>query len=65
MNKIITTTIQNEGNQRTQPKTTRRMYKTSLKLSDQGPVVRRLISANPGLNFNPVSILLCSKAVLR
>ena len=31
----------------------------------QGPVVRRPISANPGLNFNPGFFFLCSKAFSR
>ena len=35
----------------------------SLSLHDQGPVVRRLISANPGLNFNPGSLLLFIKSI--
>ena len=31
-------------------------------IKDQGPVVRRPISANPGLNFNPGFFFFCSKA---
>ena len=32
---------------------------------EQGPVVRMLVSANPGLNFNPDLFLFLSKALSR
>ena len=38
---------------------------TNLSCYHQGPVVRRPISANPGLNFNPGFFSFCSKAFSR
>ena len=37
------------------------MYDSIVVRNDLGPVVRRPISANPGLNFNPGFLFFCSK----
>ena len=39
-----------------------RMYDSIVVRNDLGPVVRRRIRANPGLNFNSDFLFFCSKA---